>query len=825
MCTDPPLADILGQFMKDRRSSLRGLAREADVPAQTIHHWLRGRVKHPHTFDQLLKVAAALRLSKSEATQLLHSAGHKSIDELLAQATSPAELALLKPWRITTPHNLPSEVTSFVGRGALLDALVRLLEKARLVTLTGRGGSGKTRLALQIATKLLPSFPDGIFFVPLAPLSDPELVIPAIAQSLGVTTSGGLSLSERLQDYLRHKQILLVLDNFEKVMAAGPTVAQLLPPAAGLKLLVTSQVPLQLYAEHIFAVPSLEVPAAKTALTLKELACNEAVRLFLDRAQAAGADIALTEANLTAIVALCRQLEGLPLSIELAAARVPLILLPLMVEQMHARLDLLVHGALDLPERHQSLRGTLDWSYNLLDQAEQLLFRRLAIFVGGCSLDAAAAVCGGMPVRAGLTSLVQKSLVQQVTGMHGTPRFMLLETIREYAWEHLEASRELDLIRQHHAHFYLAFAEAAAPGLRDSWQTRWLDRLDQDHDNLRAVLQRATATADAETAIRIGAAIWPFWHVRGHWSEGRQQLEAALALPGSTSERIRAEALTGAATLALVQYDRTRAHSLFKQSYELSMKMDDRHGVAEATYNLGWVAQSERDHARAIDLYQESFEQFHTLVHQPGMLVSLVGLTWTTMFEGQLDQARSYGEAGVALGRELGDKGAIASILNVLGLVSLYQGDYTRASTYYAGGLALYRALHHSGGISAILMNQGFVALFEGRYHEAAVLYRESLSIGCDLHDQLVINYTLDGLGGVAGALGQPVRAARLGGAAEALRERIGTPIPEAEQANHDAIVATIRAQLDEHTWTAAWSAGRALPLADAIAEALSEVK
>jgi predicted ATPase/class 3 adenylate cyclase len=441
-------------------------------------------------------------------------------------------------------HNLPAQPTPLIGREReAAEARERLRRpEVRLLTLAGPGGTGKTRLALQVAVDVLEDFADGVFFVPLAPISDPTLVASTVAQTLGVQETGSRPLLERLKEFLQDKAVLLVLDNFEQVIAAVPVVTALHAACPRLKSLVTSREVLRLQGEHEFPVPPLAVPDLRHLPASERLSQYAAAALFIQQASAVKPDFMVTNDNAPAVAEICVRLEGLPLAIELAAARSKLLSPQALLARLGSRLELLRGGARDLPARHQTLRGAIAWSYDLLSPDEQALFRRMAVFVGGCTLEAAEAVCraAGPPeldVLEGMTSLVDKSLLRQEEEANREPRFQMLETIREYGLECLTTSGELESARRAHATDYLALAEEAEPELTGPQQGVWLHRLETEHDNLRAALQWSQARQDAETGLRLGGALWRFWLVRGYLREGRERLGRLLALAGGPGSR------------------------------------------------------------------------------------------------------------------------------------------------------------------------------------------------------------------------------------------------------------------------------------------------
>src|SRR5215213_4336495 len=436
-------------------------------------------------------------------------------------------------------NNLPLQPTPLIGREKEVSEVCNLLRghETRLLTLTGPGGTGKTRLALQVAADLLDDFPDGTYFVPLATLTEAELFFSAVAETLGVKETREQPLGESLKDYLGQRRLLLVLDNFEQVLEAAPDVTELLAGAPGLKVLATSRAPLGLYGEHEYAVPPLSVPDVRHLPDLKSLSQYEAVRLFIERAKSAKVDFEVTDDSAPAVAEICVRLDGLPLAIELAAARIKMLPPKAMLQRLSSRLKLLTGGARDLPERQRTLRATIEWSYALLDEGEQVLFGRLAVFSGGRTLEAIEAICdaeGDLPVDVfeGVSSLLDKSLLRQEEGPNGQPRFVMLETVHEFAREKLAESPEADEIKRVHAEYFLILAKEAFPELRGPDQLEWLERLEAEHDNMRAALSWASVRKEAEVALRLGGALSWFWSVRGYQSEGRRWLEEALAIEG-----------------------------------------------------------------------------------------------------------------------------------------------------------------------------------------------------------------------------------------------------------------------------------------------------
>ena len=505
----------------------------------------------------------------------------------------------------TYRNNLPLQPTPLIGREKEVSEVCDLLrhDETRLLTLTGPGGTGKTRLALQAAADLLDDFPDGTFFAPLATLTEAELFLPAVAETLGVREIGEQPLAETLKDYLRERRMLLLLDNFEQVLGAAPTVTELLAGAPGLKVLATSRAPLGLYGEHEFPVPPLTLPDLERPPPLERLTQYEAVGLFLERARALKPDFTITNESAPAVAEICVRLDGLPLAIELAAARIKMLPPRAMLQRLTSRLKLLTGGARDLPERQRTLRATIEWSFALLDQGEQLLFARLAVFSGGRTLEAIEAICdseGDLGVEAfdGISSLLDKSLLRQEEGPDGEPRFVMLETVHEFTREKLQGSGEAEEIRRAHAEYFLILAEEADPELRGPHQLEWLERLEAEHENMRAALSWASERKEVEVALRLGGALGWFWSMRGYQSEGRRWLEEALAMDGRVSSEVRAMALAGAGWLAENQGDLDRAKEASEEGLELLANAEREASETKLRLLacLGWVAWQREEH-------------------------------------------------------------------------------------------------------------------------------------------------------------------------------------------------------------------------------------
>jgi predicted ATPase/class 3 adenylate cyclase/DNA-binding CsgD family transcriptional regulator len=789
----------------------------------------------------------------------------------LVIADLPADFPPLKTLE-HCPNNLPVQLTPLIGREQEVAAVQHLLQRehVRLVTLTGPGGTGKTRLGLQVAAELIELFSDGAYFVNVAPISDPEFVAPTIAQTLGIREAAGQSLLERLQEELQQKQLLLVLDNFEQVVSAAPQLVDLLATCPRLKLLVTSREVLHVRAEHEFAVPPLALPDPTHLPELAALLHYTAVTLFIERAQAVKSDFQVTDTNARAVAEICVRLDGLPLALELAAARVKLFPPQALLAQLEQLLQVLTSGARDAPVRQQSLRNTLAWSYELLSAQEQRLFRRLSVFVGGCTLEAIGAVCAALDtsngagrVLDGAASLLDKSLLQQIEQEGNEPRLMMPETIREYGLELLAASGEMEATRQAHALYYLRLAEEAEPELAGSQQAVWLERLEREHDNLRAamrwLLEQEGTEQSREMALRLGAALGRFWEVRGHWSEGWDFLEWARAGSKGVAVPAQVKALKAAARLAYVQGDTDRAESLYEEclawcrelgdtaGIALSLRllggiammrgtyavayarteealarfreMGDKEGIAWSLFNLAHMVNQQGEYARAISLIEESLARFRALGNIEGIARSLFELAMTLFFsQGDPATVHTLLEEGLALCREVGHKDSIAFYFYLSGEIALSHGKALTARSLLEKSMVLFKEIGGRRDIAWSLFALGRVAALEGDYAAARTLYEESLAIARERGDKRSIAFNLEGLADVVALQGDPVWAAQLWGAAETLREAMGVPIAPVYRADYARSVAAVRSSLGEQAFVTAWAQGHNMPPEQALA-------
>ncbi|HUS13449.1 MAG TPA: LuxR C-terminal-related transcriptional regulator [Chloroflexia bacterium] len=814
------------------------------------------------------RLADALALSGEERRQWFAGADAGASSGFPAAAAAPGT----HPGRSLTappPAAPPAPPGPLIGRTHDVAALHALLldAAARLVTLTGPGGVGKTRLALQLATDLRDAFVDGIWFVDLAAVRDPARVPATVARALGLQSGGPpLTLLGRV---LRDQHVLLVLDNFEQVMEAAPVVAQLLAAAPDLTILTTSRAPLRLTYEQEYAVSPLALPPVQPA---EPLDTYPAVQLFVRHARAVQPDFRLTADNGAAVAAICRRLDGLPLAIELAATAVRLHQPPAILARLNRRLTPLTTGLRDLPARQQTLRATLDWSYQLLDVRPRRVFARCGVFAGGATLDAIEAVCGASQrgdVLAGVTTLVEQSLLRPVADAAGEARFVLLETIREYALDQLAASGEEGATRARHAAYYLARAEAAVPWLRGPEQVGWLDRLEADHDNLRAAGEWYRASGGIVEGLRLAGALHWFWDRRGYLEEGRARIQAALDAAGQGTQppdsvaRARAWALVGAATLAFDQGDRAAVTALAEESAALFRQLGDGEGLVLSLLRLafgraptapqqaGALLEEAQAHARAAGApwlvglagfvaaqaalfgandaplaraylaealpALEASGDPYLFAHAMGTL-GLIDLATD-----HLATARAALEHGLAVARTLKDRRSVALLAATTADAARCQGDYGPAAELYSDSLALYHELGNRAEIPALLHNQGYVALGLQDHAAARDLFAESLRRQAAAGNLAGVAEGLAGLAALATAQRQPDRAGRLFGAAETIRATHPAPLWPAERFELDRYTRVLRAQLPAARRTQLWHEGQTWSPEQATAYALAD--
>ena len=738
-------------------------------------------------------------------------------EEPVLKRDSPSLSIPLDSSRAMRPlWTVPTFFTSLVGREQDIADVCDLLKQSemRLLTLVGAGGVGKTRLALQVATEMRTSFADGVCFVPLASVSNPSLVIPTIAEVLEVHQIGEHPLFEQIKLSLRDRRILLILDNFEQVVVAAPQVEELLATCSALTIVVTSRAILHLQAEQIYTVFPLALPPPGQLPESEALKQYAAIDLFLQRAKRVSRSLHLTPVNLRAIAEVCRYLDGLPLAIELAAARVRLLPPQALLAHLKHGLQVVGDVALTLHERQQTLYNTLKWSYELLSSEEQCLFRRLSVFSGGWTLDAAEAIwrvgqeTEGRQLSTfdGVAALLDKSLLLQVEQEGEEPRLQMLVTVRVYGQECLQASGENKLIRYTHAQYYLALAEEAEPHLKGAEKSVWLVSLEREQENLRAALEWSMTSEEAELALRICGALGEFWSRRGNRSEGRSWLKAALALQGADAHHVaRAKALYAAGYLAWDHNDLSEANLLLRESVAFYRALGDDQGFARSLGTLGVLLQQQGHLVEGRTLVEESLALHRKLGSNWEIANLLQNLSYVAWWQGDLTRAAALAEESLILARGVGDKFLIAMALHIIGYVAWRQGDLVRASTLVQESLVIFRELGDKSGIAGSLDTKGSIALAQHDLEQASACYQEGFAVARQLGDY--IGWYPVGLARVASAKGHLNRAVGLFALAETVYGITKIMNPN-ERATFERELAAMRSQLGEEDFAAAWAEG-----------------
>jgi predicted ATPase len=834
VAADPTVADASGVDQLCDALYLSARARASDDNLLFVRRWLlHSDADRPTLLDLYAEIWSGRRVpfdADNPLIAVLRLSGIVGVtDGSLRVRNRIYERVFDREWlapqmapRAVFEHNLPVQLTSFIGRDREICEVKQLLDSARLVTLTGTGGCGKTRLALQVAARRRDACPAGVWLVDLAPVGDPELVPQTAANTLGLKEEPGRPIPATLAAHLHAKRLLLVLDNCEHLLpACASLVDTLLRSCPELRILATSREALRLAGERTYPVPSLSMPDLRHLPPTERLTDYEAVRLFAERAVFVQPSFALTDQNAPAVAQVCQRLDGIPLAIELAAARVKALSVEMLNERLDDMFRLLTGGSRTALPRQQTLRALIDWSYDLLSPSERALFRRLAVFAGGWTLAAAEAVCAGDEVEVWevldmLTSLVEKSLVlYEERGREG--RYRLLETVRQYARDRLLEAREVEVARQHHRDWYLALAERAEPELRGAEQASWLERLEQELDNLRTALAWSQEQAgDPECGLRLAAALWWFWWVRGHWREGRQWLAELLALPGPAVPTLgRAHALLAAGTLSPHEEGDEQGVRLYQESLVMFRDLGDQRGAACSLHYLSMVAWDQQDTDRAAMLNEESLALFRETRDKRGIVWALFHGGWMARCARDYDRAEAVFAESLLLSREAGDKWCIATGLDQLAGLASRQGHYQQAAQLYRQGLLLYRELGDKDRVPRTLLLLGRMARCQARYERAAVMLAAAITLFRALGDEHTgwIAPCLEEFAGVWNGRGRPERAALSLGAAESLRDMNGFAMLDEERPEYETFVATLCSRLGEETFAAEWAEGREMTL------------
>ena len=754
--------------------------------------------------------------------------GRKSVPDNETRLGDP--FSTLKIFAATKirPAHLPSPTTPLINREKEVRAARELLLKTdvRLVTLTGTGGAGKTRLAIEVASTLANEFQNGVFFVSLASITESSLVPSTIVSTLGIMEKRGKSITETLRDYLREKQTLLILDNFEQVISAASDVAVLLAECPRLKMLVTSREQLRVKGEHELPVLSLEVPDLTHIPKVKELLTCAAVALFVQRAQAIRTEFRVTTENSRTIAEICTKLDGLPLALELAAAHTRVLSPEALLPRLRNLFELLTTGSRDLPIRQQTLHNTIEWSYDLLSEQDKRLFRSLSIFGGVFSIEAAQEICitlseSSEGILNQLSRLVEKSLLISEIGPIET-RFRMLGTIREFAFQSLSSNSESERIMQRYSEYFVSIVERARLELRGPNQATWFTRLEEDHDNLRQALRRSLENGRVEFALRLCTALWFFWYVRGYWSEGRDWIARTLTEAGDTFPDLQAEALLGAGTLAAFQGDFRNARSFLEESLTISKKIGDAPGEARALNALAMMERSEGHTSEAQRLQEESLTKFQALGDKWGIATALNGLGVGARYKAHYDEAIPIHRQSLELFRELGDKRGIARALANLGSNMIRKGDTENARKLHEESLLLYLEQGDKIGIADSLLELGSLTRRQGSYDMACNRLKQALLVYNEIGSVDGIITCFEEFAACASSENRFDEAARLLGVSQRMREVSKSPIPPAYRTEHEHDVGAVANALGDQALGAEMTLGRRMTLEDAVKYALA---
>ncbi|PZR96675.1 MAG: hypothetical protein DLM69_10550 [Candidatus Chloroheliales bacterium] len=825
--TQRDLADAVGLNRSELNRRLRGahnarlISRDVHAVVQTLVEW--GAITTQAEARELLALVDCPDFTPAEWQS-------PPLDELTArESAAPAPIQTSNPNQ--PPSNLPRPVTSLIGREREMHEAASLITTRRLVTLTGAGGVGKTRLALEVAHRLLRGFSDGIFLAELASLHDPAAVPLAVAAALGVEEQAEQLLTETLRHHLEHKDLLLVLDNCEHLsVAVAHLVQELLDGCPRLHLLTTSREALRLGGEARYSVPPLPLPTREVAITAESISRCEAVQLFVARAVEVRPGFQLTADNAAAVHYICTQLDGLPLALELAAAQMYALTAAQIAAQLAARFRLLVERRYDADPRHRTLQATIDWSYSRLTSEQQALLHHLAVFSGGFTLEAVAETMQLAPldVLDTMTELLNKSLIQAATSLgddagNAEPRFTLLETIREYALLKLREAGEEQMTRQAHAAYYQQLAELTEAKMEGSERAAWQNRLEQEYYNLSTAIGWSLEhEPQALNALQISSALWPFWRSSGRLSEGRRLLAVALSQAGEQAEpKLRATALTSTGRLAYFQGEYDTAEQWFEAALTLWRELQDARGTVSTLNSLGGVAYRRGDYQLARRYYGDCLVFKRQIGDKLGISTSLNNLAIVAGVLGEYQNARALFEQALALRRGLGSKLYIAVTLNNLGDVANNQRDYAAADNYYREALPMLREVGDKWRLAYALIALGDIAVDLDNYNEARLLYKEGLQLHQETGDRLGLTQFLEGMAMLAKEEGKLERAISLWGAAQAVRRMISAPLPPAQGARYEDIIASLRTDLGTTAFARAWVGGQMMSQEQAIAYAL----
>jgi predicted ATPase/DNA-binding CsgD family transcriptional regulator len=760
-------------------------------------------------------------------------------------ANKAAELKLLESEQIFSAQgkehvagNLPAQVSSYVGREREIREIKELLKENRLVTLTGVGGSGKTRLALQVAEELQGSYPDGIWLVELANIHEPSLVLSTIANVLDIAEKTDIALIEVVKRYLSCKHLFLLIDNFEHLLDSAPLISELLAAAPQLSVLGTSRERLHVYGEQEFPVQPLDLPDPNRSWTNEELKNIEAIALFIERARAVNPNLSLDEEELQILTQICVRLDGLPLAIELCAPMVRVFPLYMIAERIENNLNFIPNGPRNLPARQQTLTKTLQWSTDLLTEDENRLFECLAIFSGGGTIDAIELICANDisgNISNLLSELVHKNLALAQERRDGEIHFGMLETIRQYNQDRLKNQDQFELLSRIHAEYYTHLAQNAEQHLSGTDQVRWLDMLEVEHDNVRSALEWCrTAEGAAQLGLKLASSLEDFWDIRGYFQEGRKYLSAALTSPGALERtEARAKALHAEAHLAYLQGDYPLVHERLEESLSIYRELGAacKRGAATVLITLGDMQTEIGEYESASKLIKEALEIMRELNDKKGISRALWQLGACFVRPGDYEQATNYFEEALPLLRQIGDNSNTTIAISGLAEIAIRQGDFERATILEEESIAMRREIEEPWGIAVSLGNLAWISLQQGDLEQAGNLLRESLTLRYDIGDRGGSAWCLEKLAEIALIIGQRKsfpyskgdfqRAARLFGAAEAIREPVESKIDLVDQPEYNRQVEVIRGQLGDSTFKRSWAEGRGMSIAQAFEYAI----